>query len=177
MTTTTLHQVILQVTFVPHTSAIMFVSLASVFLGLLFGLRYHAAVEGLDKLLKEAGEAGLTTGQSRWLTTIRATVFGGIGVFLASLLVFLFFGVQAVDPPRWPFLIACGGHLLMSTSLLASAAADTRSHVARPWLRTLVLLLGIAGTIGAPIAAFKLEPNLLVAPSGEEVLPDETNQP
>ncbi len=168
---------LLQVTFVPHTSAIMFVSLGSVFLGLLFGLRYHAALEGLDRILQDAGEPGLTPGQVSWLKTIRSATFGGIGVFLATLLIFLFIGVDAHNPPKWPFLLACGGHLVMSAGLMASAAADIRSRVVRPWLRTIVLMLGIAGTLGAPAAAFTLEPNLLAPPTTQEDLPDQQTQP
>jgi hypothetical protein len=147
----------------PYKAALMLVPLLSVFLGLLFGLRYHSALEFLDHILKEAGEEGLTPIQTRFLTRIRNAVFAGIAAFLAGLFIYMTLGLNFGDPVQWPFVCAAGGHMAMSLSLLACAIADFRARIVRPWLRYLVLLLGVSGVIGAPVAAFTLAPNLMVA--------------
>jgi len=147
----------------PHKAAAMLVPLLSVFLGLLFGLRYHSSLEFLGHILKEAGEEGLTPAQTRFITQVRNATFTGIGVFLAGLFTYLTFGLNFGDPVRWPFVLACIGHTLMSLSLLLCAIADWRARIVRPWLRWLVLILGLAGVILAPMAMFMLDPNLMVA--------------
>lgn len=147
----------------PYKAALMLVPLLSVFLGLLFGLRYHSALEFLDHILKEAGEGGLTPAQIQFIVRVRNATFGGIGVFLVGLFVYLTLGLDFNTPVRWPLVCAAVGHSIMSLGLLVSALADFRARIVRPWLRYLVLVLAVAGVIGAPIAAFTLGPNLMVA--------------
>lgn len=147
----------------PYKAALMLVPLLSVFLGLLFGLRYHSALEFLDHILKEAGEDGLSPAQIRFIVRVRNATFYGIGVFLVGLFVYLTLGLDFNNPARWPLVCAAVGHSIMSLALLVSALADFRARIVRPWLRYLVMVLGVAGVIGAPMAAFTLGPNLMVA--------------
>ncbi len=146
----------------PYKAALMFVPLCSVFLGMLFGLRYHASYEELDQGLREIGHPGLTPGQERYLFLARTLVLGGVFFFIVCLIPFLLFGISfKTQENQWLWQLACGGHFVMSMSLFIFGMLDMKIKVNRFWLRGAVLVLGLAGIIGAPFAAFLLSSSLM----------------
>jgi hypothetical protein len=148
-----------------YKSFLMLVPLMSVFLGMLFGMRYHTSYTMLDPVLREAGEEGLTPGQMRYLKLVRNGVLGGVFLFCGTLFLYLAAGIGGADKSRWLLVIACCGHFVMSGALLAAAVADQRAGVVRPWLRSLVGFLGVAGVVGAPLSAVFLDPDLMLSGS------------
>lgn len=143
------------------------VPMFSVFLGMLFGLRYQSTLETLDQALRDAGEEGLSEGQQNYLRLARTIVIGSVILFVVSLLPLMLFGVslEAGETLGWTVTLALITHLIMSLSLLVICSLDLKMGVCRTWLRTLLIALALAGVAGCIILMVAFDPREVLAGS------------